>query len=122
MGIIFNFEKLDVWQRSKDLYCFIFKLTNNYPTEEKYNLISQMRRCALFVSSNIAEGSARQTSKDKNHFYTMAYSSLMELVNQAIISFEFKFVNEKELTKVKDESLIIAKMLSNLKKSNQDNL
>lgn len=118
--MIFNFERLEVWKRSKDLCKVIFDFTEEYPNDEKYVLISQMRRAALSIPSNIAEGSARITSKDKQHFYTMAYSSLMELMNHSIISNEFNYINDNQLNNIKEESVVIAKMLSKLRKNIKD--
>lgn len=119
---MFNFEKLEVWKMSKDLCKSIFEYTKDFPSEEKYILINQMRRAALSVPSNLAEGASRMTAKDKKHFYTMAYSSLMELVNHAIISSEFNYINDHQLNTIKTESLIIAKMISKLRKNTIDSI
>lgn len=89
----YSFEKLVVWQRARELSGRIYQITRDYPTEERYGLISQMRRSAISVASNLAEGSARITNKDKAHFSTQAYSSLMELLNQIILSFDLGFIS-----------------------------
>ncbi|MDG4950466.1 four helix bundle protein [Weeksellaceae bacterium KMM 9724] len=114
---MFNFEKLEVWKLSKELCKVIFNFTKDFPNNEKYVLIDQMRRASLSVPSNIAEGSSRMTVKDKQHFYTMAYSSLMELVNHSIISNELNYIDDEQLNFIKSESLIIAKMISKLRKN-----
>ena len=88
MEYIYSFERLEVWRDSKELAKEVYKLTENLPQTEKYGLSSQMRRAAISVSSNIAEGSSRLTQKAKGQFYSIAYSSLMELYNQLIISGE----------------------------------
>ncbi len=80
----FSFEKLDVWKNSIDLTIAIYKLTDNFPVRENYNLVSQIRRACISVSSNIAEGNYRISNKDRGHFLTMAYGSLMEVINQSI--------------------------------------
>ncbi|TYB71940.1 MULTISPECIES: four helix bundle protein [Bizionia] len=91
---IYSFEKLDVWKEAIQLAVKTYKITDLYPSKEKFGLISQMRRCSVSVSSNIAEGTARLTNKDKAHFMTIAYSSSLELLNQTIISKELDFISE----------------------------
>ena len=83
---IYSFEKLRVWQNAKDLVVEVYKITRNFPDEGKFGLTSQVRRAALSVTANIAEGSGRTSSKDQAHFYQMAYSSLLELLNHFYIS------------------------------------
>ncbi|MCC1484433.1 four helix bundle protein [Winogradskyella immobilis] len=97
----YSFEKLDVWKEANQLAIFVYKITNQYPNEEKFGLISQMRRCSVSVSSNIAEGTSRLTKKDKAHFMTIAYSSAIELLNQAIISYELKFISEDHYNSIR---------------------
>ena len=77
----YSFEKLEVWKETIQLAAKTYKITDLFPKEEKFGLISQMRRCSVSVSSNITEGTARLTNKDKAHFMTMAYSSALELLN-----------------------------------------
>jgi four helix bundle protein len=74
---VYGFEKLQVWQDSKSLAVMIYKVTSTFPDDEKYGLTSQMRRAIVSVSSNIAEGSSRNTKKDQAYFYGIAYSSLV---------------------------------------------
>ncbi|MEM1137174.1 MAG: four helix bundle protein [Bacteroidota bacterium] len=88
----YPFEKLEVWHLSKELAKEIYKVTQVFPETEKYGITSQMRRAAVSVPSNIAEGSARSTNKDRAHFYQLAYSSLMELLNQLIITTEVNWI------------------------------
>mgnify|MGYP006170151835 FL=1 len=83
---IFSFEKLDVWKNAKDLVIDIYKLTKLFPNDEIYGLISQIRRSTVSISTNIAEGTSRNSNKDKNHFLTISYSSAMETLNHLIIS------------------------------------
>ena len=62
---IYSFEKLLVWQESVQLVKDIYRITNNFPSEEKFGLISQLRRASVSISSNLAEGTSRKTNKDK---------------------------------------------------------
>lgn len=92
----YSFEKLEVWIEAKKLSKDIYILTNTFPLDEKFGLTSQLRRASISISSNIAEGSARNTNKDKKHFTVMAFSSAVEVLNQVIIAHELNFINLKE--------------------------
>lgn len=82
----YSFEKLDVWKKAKDFVVRIYKVTADFPEEEKFGLISQLRRASVSISSNIAEGSSRTSPDDQGRFYIIAYSSAIEVLNQLIIS------------------------------------
>ncbi len=77
---VFSFEKLEVWKESILLVKTIYKLTDNFPSTEKFGLISQLRRASISISSNLAEGTSRNTNKDKAYFSNVAYSSTMEVL------------------------------------------
>ncbi|WP_417238036.1 four helix bundle protein [Bizionia sp.] len=91
---IYFFKKLDVWKEAIQLAVKTYKITDLYPSEEKFGLISQMGRCSVSMSLNIAEGTTRLTNKYKACFTTIAYSSSLELLNQTIISKELDFISE----------------------------
>ncbi len=93
----YSFERLEVWKLAKDLCVYIYQFTKKFPDAERFGITSQMRRAAISICSNIAEGSSRISQKDQSHFYTMAFSSTMELLNQLIISKELLFISEEEL-------------------------
>jgi four helix bundle protein len=113
----FSFEKLLVWQKAKELTLEVYHITNNFPTEEKFGLTSQLRRASISVSSNIAEGSSRKTPKDQNRFYVIAYSSGIEILNQLIISEALGYLNEKKLKESRKKLSEILAMLDALSKS-----
>lgn len=117
----FSFEKLEVWKCSVDLSKAIYLLTISYPENEKYGLVSQLRRASVSIASNLAEGTSRQTNKDKAHFTTMAFSSLMEVLNQLIISKELNFISEENYDKVRGEIGKISRMLNALRKAQINN-
>lgn len=107
-----NFKDLLIWQKSIELVTFVYKTTKYFPDEEKYGLTNQMRRSAVSVPSNIAEGHMRSTNKDFRQFISIARGSLAELETQSVISYELKYVKDdiyKELTKKIEE---ITRMLS----------
>ena len=83
---MFSFEKLKVRQKSLELASFIYKITLQFPDEEKYGLISRMRRCSVSIISNIPEGSGRRSGEEKARFTEMAYGSALESINQIILS------------------------------------
>jgi len=100
----FSFEKLEVWQLARILTTDIYKHTANFPQEEKYLLTSQLRRAAVSVASNLAEGSTRTSAKDKAHFTTVAFSSLMEVFNHLIIAVDLGYLDNENLIKYRPET------------------
>lgn len=111
----YAFEKLDVWILSKSLAVKIYFFTNSFPASEKYGMISQLRRASVSISSNIAEGSSRTTLKDQAHFYTIAYGSLIEVLNQLIISFELNWIKEVDLNELRMEIESLSRQLNGLR-------
>ena len=95
----------------------IYETTKKFPDEEKYGLVSQLRRASISISSNIAEGPSRNTAKDKSHFITISFSSLMELLNQLIIAKELGYVPEEIFLEIRKQIEKVANMLNALKKS-----
>ncbi|NJB83196.1 four helix bundle protein [Wenyingzhuangia aestuarii] len=112
---LFSFEKLNVWNDSKELVKEIYKTTNGFPESEKYGLTSQLRRASISVPSNIAEGSSRKTSKDQAHFTTLAYSSLMEVLNQIIIAYELVYINNQTYQNLRSQIEMISNKLNALR-------
>jgi len=96
MAKIYYFEKLEVWQEAKDFTVYIYRLTGSFPEEEKFGMISQLRRASHSISANIAEGISRNTNLDKARFINQAYSSAIEVLNFLIISFELQFIKKQE--------------------------
>ena len=117
----FSFEKLEVWKDSRELVKSIYQFTNDLSEKEKFGLISQMRRSAISVSSNIAEGSSRTSKKDQAHFYQISFSSLMELLNQLILCFDLNFIDSKRYNTIREEIEKIANKLNALRKSRLHN-
>jgi four helix bundle protein len=94
----------------------IYKLTRSFPLEEKYGLVNQVRRAAVSISSNIAEGSGRITSKDQAYFYSIAYSSLMELLNQLLIVDDLGWITNEDLLELRSDLEIISIKINRLRK------
>jgi four helix bundle protein len=89
----FAFEKLNAWQDARLLTKKIYEITKSFPDAEKFGLINQLRRAMISVCSNLAEGSSITHSKEQSQFYQIAYSSLMETLNQIIISFDLEYID-----------------------------
>lgn len=92
-------KKLDLWNKAIELVVLIYELTKTFPNEERFGLTNQMRRAAISIPSNIAEGGGRQSDKENTHFLYIALGSLAELETQIIIA--------KKLEYIKDENLLI---------------
>ncbi len=114
---IFSFEKLIVWQKTRELSKVIYKTTKNFPEDERFGLISQMRRCSISISSNIAEGTGRHSNKDKARFTEIAYGSALELLNQAILSNDLDFLPDQDYKEIRSFITEITAMLDSLYKS-----
>ena len=95
-------KKLDVWKLGIELVKQVYDLANNFPKEELYGITNQIRRAAVSIPNNIAEGSARISNKEKCRFYEIARSSLVEVDNLLEVSIELKYVNLTELTEIND--------------------
>ncbi len=110
----YSFEKLDCWQKARELAVWTYGITQKFPTEEKFGMVSQMRRAAVSIASNLAEGSSRKTAKDQNHFSTIAYSSTIELLNDLIIANDLKFLTDEIYfagrEKIEHQTFLIARL------------
>ncbi|MGE0931805.1 four helix bundle protein [Cytophagales bacterium EPR-FJ-38] len=113
----FPFQKLEVWHDAKELSLIIYQITRSISSNEKFGLISQMRRAAISVPANLAEGSSRITKKEQARFTEIAFGSLMELANLLIIAQELKFVDSKAVDPVLDNIKMLGKRLSSLRNS-----
>lgn len=111
----YSFEKLEAWRKSKELVKTIYQVAHTLPNEEKFGIISQMKRAAVSIASNLAEGSARKTNKDQAHFTTISYGSLMELLNLSIIAFELEYISEKFYLDIRVQIQEISAMLNALR-------
>ena len=112
-----RFEDLEVWKKAHQLVLNVYQLTKEFPPEEKFGLVSQMRRAAVSIPANIAEGFKKRTLKDKTSFYNIAQGSLEELRYYKILSKDLEYLqdNQKLINQVEE----IGKMLYGLVKSIQ---
>ena len=121
MGNIKSYKDLIVWQKSIELVKEVFNLTRQFPKEETYGIVSQMRRAAVSIPSNIAEGSGRRFTKEWQQFYSIAFGSTLELETQLIISKDLKLASpdlfQKSFGLIEEVSKMIRKISYNLKTS-----
>lgn len=109
-----SFRELKVWQASIEFSLTIYQLTSEFPKHELYGMTSQMRRAAVSIASNIAEGSARGTRRDFNQFVLIAKGSLCELQTQLIIANRLRYVSAQRIATAERQAQEIAQMLSGL--------
>lgn len=112
-----NFKELNVWQSSVNLATEIYRVTKTYPKNEMYGLTSQIRRCSISISSNIAEGAGRSGKKEFRYFLNIAYGSSFELETQLIISKNLNYVDHEKFEFLNEKIVEIQKMLYKLIKS-----
>ncbi len=110
-------KKLDVWQVAMAVAKTTYDLTRHFPEEEKYGLVSQMRRAAVSIPSNIAEGAARQGKKEFRNFLTVAQRSLSELDTQLEISLMLGYLRREEIQELWNQLIRVDKMLTSLIRS-----
>lgn len=107
-----NYTKLEVWKFSRDLVKLVYLLTKSFPQDEIYGLTNQMRRSAVSVPSNIAEGLGRQSNKETIHFLYIAKGSLNEVETQLYLSFDIGYISEEELKSVLEKLTSNKKLLN----------
>ena len=107
-------KDLRVWQQSIDLVSSVYLMTKSFPKDELFGLVSQMRRAAVSVPSNIAEGFARGTDKEKIHFLRISSGSMSELETQLVLSKELEYISEEEYQKVSEYLTVVWKQLNSL--------
>jgi four helix bundle protein len=113
---MFGFEKLEVWQKAVKYAGTIYQVTRSFPDEERFGLANQLRRSAVSVSSNIAEGSSRSSAADFSRFLEIAYGSLLETVSELKVAQNQQFLGSSVHDSVYNEAEQVGKMLSGLRR------
>ncbi|MDD5489658.1 MAG: four helix bundle protein [Candidatus Moranbacteria bacterium] len=111
-----SFTDLEAWREAHKLVLMIYKITDEFPRKEIFCLVSQMRRAAISVSSNIAEGFSRNTTGEKCQFYAMALGSLTELQNQLLVARDVKYIYKDKFVKIANQTVSVAKLINGLKR------
>ena len=119
---MFSFEKLLVYQKARELVKEVYKLQKRFPKEERFALGDQIRRSITSVTSNIAEGSGRESNKEKIHFLEISFGSLMEAFSQLQNAQDIEYISETEVENLRPQFEEISKMISGLKTSLEKSL
>lgn len=114
---MFNFEKLETWQKSIAFADLVYEVARNFPSDERFGLTNQMRRAAVSISSNIAEGTARNSRNDYARFLEIATGSLFEVVSQSFIGERQGFLSKANFDRLYSAADEQGRMLSGLRRS-----
>ncbi|MHC0441454.1 four helix bundle protein [Flavobacterium sp. 3-210] len=112
-----QFKKLKIWQKAMDLVENVYKVCAELPSDKKFNLISQIKRCAVSIPSNIAEGSGRNSNNEFAHFLGIANGSTYELITQLMISKRLKLIAEEKISTIINELVEVSNMNFALQRS-----
>ena len=107
-----RFKDLEIWKRSRVFCSTIYQVTSNFPESEKFGLTNQLRRAAVSIPSNIAEGSSRKSNKDFARFLQITLGSAFEIETQLLIASDLKFISDEDLESLLNELNSIIKMTS----------
>lgn len=114
-----SFTNLNAWIKGHNIVLDIYKLTKSFPKNELFGLVSQMHRCAVSITSNIAEGFSRQSYKEKIQFYSISQGSVTELQNQLLISKDLNYITKKEFENIANKTVTVHKLLTGLIKKSK---
>ena len=109
-----KFLKLRVWHKAKELVTLVYKVTAGFPSEERFGLVSQMRRAAISVMANIAEGSRKKSVKERQYFHEISNTSLEELKAYFYLSYDLGYINRTSGKRLIDLSREVGAMLHSL--------
>lgn len=113
----FSFEGLEVYEKSRALVSEVYRIQSLFPKEERFALGDQIRRAAVSITANLAEGSGRQSLKEKIHFIEISYGSLMEVFCELQTACDLGYMTDEQLNNIRPQFTDIAKMLSGLRSS-----
>ena len=116
----FFYKRLDAYNYAKEFTKYIYSLLKKFPAYEQYALCDQIRRSAVSVPSNIAEGMGRMAVKERIHFLEISYASMIEVLSQLDISESLGYITSEELANAEADGLRLARIMSGLRKSLQD--
>lgn len=114
-----SFQDLIAWQESHSLALKVYSITSKFPRQESFSLVDQMRRCAILISSNIAEGFSRNSQEEKRQFYYMSLGSVTELQNQFILSKDLNYIGNEVFSGIYEQTVRVHKLTNGLIKSSK---
>ena len=113
----FFYKKLEAYKLAKEFTIYVYSLLKAYPAYEQYVICDQLRRAAVSIPSNIAEGMGRMSIKERIHFLEISYASIMEVTCQLDISYSLGYISETELVNAESLAATLTKVMSGLRKS-----
>ena len=119
-GKIEKFQDLDAWKEGHKLVIDVYKISKLFPREEVFGLTSQIRRASVSITSNLAEGFGRQSYKDKNNFYQMAFGSIIEVRNQLLIARDVGYINDSNFDMIDNQAVKVEKICRGLIKKSHE--
>ena len=120
MDQLFAFEELEVYQIARQYVKNVYLLSEAFPAKEDFALTSQIRRAAVSITSNLAEGTSRFSLKDKSHFIEIAYGSLMETYSQIQVASDLEYISQDSMTQIAPLVKELRNKLSAVRKSYQE--
>lgn len=118
-GKIKSFTDLNCWKEGHKLVTSVYTVTQLFPKEEIYGLTNQIRRCAISITSNIAEGFSRNSYKEKVQFYTIALGSITEFQNQLLVAKDVGYISKESFQSLASRSVVIHKIVNGLIKKSK---
>ena len=115
-----SFTDLNAWKEGHKLVLMIYDITKQFPKEEMFGLVSQIRRCAVSITSNIAEGFSRLSYKEKARFYSISLGSTTELQNQLLIAKDVNYITKEQFQNIAKQSIKVHKITNGLIKSSKN--
>lgn len=114
---IIKFTDLIAWKEGHQLVLAIYKASTTFPKDERFGLTDQLRRAAVSVTSNIAEGFSRHTAKEKTQFYYLSKGSVTEIQNQLLICRDIQYLNPEAFNHLANQTVVVHKLINGLIKS-----
>ena len=114
-----SFTDLNAWKESHSLALDVYKITKTFPSDEKFGLIDQMRRCSVSITSNIAEGFSRKSKKEKAQFFYTSLGSVTELQNQLLLAKDIGYMQKSDFKLLADKTVVASKLINGLIKSSR---
>ena|SRR3989338_4390271 len=111
---VFDFEKLDVYRKALSFTNEVYRVTKDFPREEQFGVVAQLRRAAVSIAQNLAEGCGRRSKNDRRHFFDMARSSIYECIPLLQLSEQQRFFHDGMYDKLYEDSTELSRMLSGL--------
>lgn len=118
-GKIKSFTDLDAWKEGHNLVLEVYNVTKDFPDEEKFGLIIQLRRAVVSITSNIAEGFSRNSYREKLQFYSIALGSLTEVQNQLLIARDIGYLSKEKFHSLAEQTVIVSKITNGLIKKSK---